>query len=316
MTLIQPHSTPSSPSEGNFSAVLDSAKTEGAAFFLDDLSLISVTGSDAEKFLQSQLSNDIAKLLESQSQLHAYCNPKGRILAILHLLKNPDEGYWMIVPGELADSLIKRLGIFVMRAKVAIQVEQGNAMLGMIGAKDQPETLNLFNFGTHIDRCFAIGHPTQLYEALDRFNATLDSDYWRLCDILSGHPQLFSQTVEKCIPQHLNMDLISGLSFSKGCYPGQEIIARLKYLGKSKYRLCHASVVSEQPIIPGDPIFEKHQTAQKSGLVVDAICTGKNTFQLSAMLKFTDGKHPQSCLYSDDGPELSLSTLPYRVPSE
>ncbi|MYJ51753.1 MAG: folate-binding protein, partial [Gammaproteobacteria bacterium] len=139
---------------------------------------------------------------------------------------------------------------------------------------------------------------------------------WKLCDILSGLPQIYAETVEECIPQHVNMDLVNGISFSKGCYPGQEIIARLKYLGKSKYRLCAATAEAPKPVFPGEPLFTAEQPRQKAGVVIDAVATGKGRCCLSAMLKIDRGEHPPAHLGSADGPGLTLGSLPYSVPVE
>ncbi|MCY4226179.1 MAG: hypothetical protein OXF20_00505 [Gammaproteobacteria bacterium] len=316
MPLLQTQHPPISPADSDYSSVLNSGGTEESGFLLDHLSLISVTGSDAEKFLQNQFSNDVSEISGTQAQLNAYCNPKGRALAMLCLMKRPDDGYWMIVPNDLTDGLIKRLRIYVMRAKVTISLEEEHAMLGLLGDRAEMTDINTYKFSGHISRSIAIGNPKRLFGEMNMLGSVLNSDYWRLSDILSGLPQVYSQTVEQCIPQHINMDIVSGINFSKGCYPGQEIIARLRYLGKSKYRLCAASVVSEDPIEPGQALFEKGHASQKAGLVVDAVETGKREYLISAMLKFSAGKHPATCLGSGDAPVLCLRNLPYEVPVE
>jgi len=316
MSLLQIHSPLTSPADSDYSSILSSAGTLSCGFLLDHFILVSVGGSDAEKFLQNQFSNDISKIKNAQVQLNAYCNPKGRVLAMLYLVKRPDGGYWMIMPGDLSDALIKRLRIYVMRAKVTIDVEEEQAMIGLLGERNTLTDLSAYSFAGYIKRDIVIGDPKKLYGKVDQLDNVLDSDYWKLCDIVSGLPQVYAKTIEQCIPQHLNMDLVSGISFSKGCYPGQEIIARLRYLGKSKYRLCVASVVSEKMIAPGETLFEKGQPEKKAGLVIDAVQCKRNVVLLSAMLKYVNGKHPAACLNSGDGPELSFGSLPYVLPVE
>ncbi len=316
MSIIQTQSPPIGPKESDYSSVLNNLESNNIAFLLDHLSLLSVEGRDAEKFLQNQFSNDISKVTNYETQLNAYCNPKGRILAMMYLIKRSDHGYWIIAPNDLSDELVKRLKIFVMRAKVTIEVEKELAMLGMVRDGEESFGSDTYRYTDKFHRSIAIGEPRQLYEAVNNVDQLLNSGYWRLCDILSGLPQIYSQTVEQCIPQHINLDLVSGISFSKGCYPGQEIIARLRYLGKSKYRLCVANAISEDKIEPGQALFEKGQVDQKAGLIVDAVETEKNQYQLSAMIKYSDGGHPDVSLKSGNGPELSFGVLPYEVPVE
>jgi len=235
---------------------------------------------------------------------------------MLYLMKQADGGYWIIVPNDLTSELIKRLKIFVMRAKVSIEVEEEKAMFGMAVNGNDSFDLEIYQYIDKFHRSIAIGEPEQLNGVADQFDQLLSSDYWRLCDMFSGLPQIYSQTVEQCIPQHINLDLVSGISFSKGCYPGQEIIARLRYLGKSKYRLCNASVMSKERIEPGRALFEQAQVDQKAGLVIDAVETGEDQYQLSAMIKYSAGKHPDIHLDSENGSELTLGVLPYEVPIE
>lgn len=307
---------PITPSETDYRSVLECAGANGASVYLDYLTLVSVTGDDTESFLQNQLSNDIPAIPDGRVQLNAYCNPKGRALAILRLLKRPGGGFWMLVPSDLAESLIKRLRIYVMRAKVDIRVDDENAMIGLIGRRPASMNASEFDYGGHIERTIAIGQPAALAELAGGSDAFLGGDFWKLCDILSGLPQVYGQTVGECIPQHVNMDIVNGISFSKGCYPGQEIIARLKYLGKSKYRLCAATAEIPKPVFPGEPLFTSEQPRQKAGVVIDAVTTGKGRCCLSAMLKIDRGEHPRVYLGSADGPGLTLGSLPYSVPVE
>ncbi len=316
MSLLQTQFSPIHPADSDYSSVLNNMGTNTSGFLLEHLSLVSVTGSDTEKFLQNQFSNDISRMSDTEAQLNAYCNPKGRVLAMPYLMKRQDGGYWMIVPNDLTDGFIKRLRIYVMRAKVTINPEEEHVVFGLLGERSELAGLSTYKFTGHIHRSIAIGKSKQLYGAMNTLDSMLSHDYWRLCDILSGLPQVYSQTVEQYIPQHINMDLVSGINFSKGCYPGQEIIARLRYLGKSKYRLCIANVVSEDRVEPGQTLFEKSHVDQKAGLVIDAVKTGKRKYLLSAMLKFSAGKYPATCLDSGSGPELCLEDLPYEVPVE
>ncbi|MXZ79857.1 MAG: hypothetical protein F4Z15_00450 [Gammaproteobacteria bacterium] len=190
MTAVSHRTHPISPTEVDYRPVLERVGTNGAAVDLGYLTLVSVTGSDAENFLQNQLSNDTSGIPDGQAQLNAYCNPKGRALAILRLLKRPDGGFWMLVPSDLAESLIKRLSIYVMRAKVDIRVDDENALIGLIGKKPESMNASEFDYGGHYARTVVIGQPDALDELADRSDALLGGAFWKLCDILSGLPQI------------------------------------------------------------------------------------------------------------------------------
>ncbi len=301
---------------------------------LSSLSLIQVSGNDAQAFLQGQLSNDIHKLNQNQCQLHAYCNPKGRSLAIIRLVRKnhdtdngKDNGFWMIVPQDIRDPLISRLKMFVMRAKVTLQPDTEHTLLGMLG---EINSAGLTNFSYRVDANIHKQIPRHLIIAPSR-NITSDmplchADFWRWLDIRSGIAQVYAKTAEAFIPQTINLELVDAVSFKKGCFPGQEIIARLKYLGKPKQRLIIAEAESEHPISPADEIYRpsqssqqsNHQSGQKSGMVVDAVKTGNNhgnQWQLSAMVPATMVESGDLMLGSVNGAKLKRMTLPYKIPS-
>ena len=290
-------------------------------YFIDlsSLSLIQVGGTDAQTFLQRQFSNDINALEAHHCQLHAYCNPKGRTLAIIRIVRNqPDNGFWMIVPRDMSDALISRLKMFVMRAKVTIQPDTEYSLFGLLG---EPKQVELADSSYWVDcklpqpiprrliitRSSTISDNTPLYHA----------DLWRWLDIQSGIPQVYTKTIGAFIPQTINLELVNGVSFKKGCFPGQEIIARIKYLGKPKQRLIIAELESDNPILPGDEIYSPIKPEQKSGLVVDAVKTearhAGNRWQLSAMIPATMIESGDLMLGSINGAKLTRIALPYPI---
>ena len=233
------------PSDCDFQAVLESSAGTGTAVDLDHLSVIKITGEDSEQFVQNQFSNDLRALESAHSQLHAYCNPKGRTLALIRILIRPVGGYWILVPASMAKGLEKRLKMFVLRSRVVLDHDETECVYGILGAQPLPDSctgLSVHACMGHVPRNLMVGDPGQIADCIGHDDPVLHGDFWKLADILSGIPQIYPQTIETFIPQHLNLDLVDGISFRKGCYPGQEIIARLRYLGKSKQRLCIATV--------------------------------------------------------------------------
>ncbi len=213
-------------------------------------------GPDSLSFLQGQISNDTRRLAQGQTLFAAYSSPQGRVLALMHLLPH-SSGILAIVPRELVSPTLEGLRKFVLRAKV--KIEDAGAILEVAG---QHGTQQLHSAGIGVpdsnagyletdglgvaavngdpSRYWVIGSPQQLAaRALDGAASAADriEQDWRLADIRAGLPQIYATTREAFVAQMLNLDLLDGISFSKGCYTGQEIIARTQHLGRIKRRL-------------------------------------------------------------------------------
>lgn len=271
----------------------------GAAVALDSLAYIEVTGADARDFLQGQFSNDLDAVAAGDAdggapacQLNAYCNPKGRALAVMRVLRLGD-GWLLLAPAALAEQLIKRLRMFVLRAKVSIE-SRPVVLRGFVGAPDPGLARAAADHAGTVCAEVAGVVPRQLIigdaPAMDALapEPSASDDKWRLVDILSGIPQVYPATAEAFIPQFINLDRVGGLSFSKGCYPGQEIIARLRYRGRVKQRLVAARARGLESIAPGDPVCAG-DSERKIGLVVDAVPTGRREFVFSATVPWPLG---------------------------
>ncbi len=311
---------------------------------LSHLDLIQVSGDDAQSFLQRQFSNDLKTLGRQHCQLHSYCNRKGRSLAVVRLIandqtnkqaNNENEGkrkeFWMIVPKDISNSLIRRLKMFVMRSKVTIEPDSGYVLLGMTGAMSGEKVQEIIGQSRQDSGCFCYRVdaivPRHLIIADSNHSIIksiprLHCDFWRWLDIRSGIPQIYAKTVETFIPQSINLELVDGISFRKGCFPGQEIIARIKHLGHPKQRLIIATVASNHNIAPGDAIYSRvsqsqavqSQAVQKSGMVVDAVKTADNQFQLSAMVPAGMVEAGDLMIGSVTGAKLKRIALPYEIP--
>lgn len=191
-------------------------------------STIIVSGADAFDFLQAQLSNDLRLLDERGELLAAWCNPKGRVICILRVRRS-DDGYGLILPAELAESVIKRLILFRFRSKVEFEA-----------APASPDELGVQG----------------------------STEDWLLANLRDGRPEVWQAQSEQFTPHMLNLDLIGAISFDKGCYPGQEIVARTYYRGATKRRTHRFE--SARPVAAGDKVSDGERDI---GEVLNAIGT-------------------------------------------
>ena len=195
---------------------------------LNNRALLNLSGSDNEVFLQAQLSNDISKLDNSSVQLNAYCQHQGKILALFWVIRAGDD-FLLSFPLDLLDSIKARLQMFVLMADVKItDVTEQYLQIGVIG-KSQKDSLTI-----NEQLSLILADPKNL----SKFDLT-SQEYWDKACIDSFLPEVSIASTETYIPQMLNLDINEvGVNFSKGCFPGQEVVARLHYLGKAKRRLC------------------------------------------------------------------------------
>ncbi len=214
---------------------------------LAHLGILRFTGPDALSFLQGQVSNDTRRLTDPVSLLAAYSSPQGRVLSVIYLLPH-SSGVLAILPRDILAQTAERLRKFVLRAKVQIadaagSLElagcHGDAVLGAAGFRApsapggylEQDGVGIARVGRE-NRYWIVGAPG----TLARIKAAAESE-WRLADIRAGLPQIYAATSEAFVAQMLNLDLLDAISFTKGCYTGQEIVARTQHLGRIKRRL-------------------------------------------------------------------------------
>lgn len=234
----------------------------------DILCVIEVQGADSKKFLQGQLTNDINLLDEKPFQFSAHLNNKGRMLASFIITKAGEDCYYLITSREIEDKIFPRLKMFVLRSKVIITQSKLNVIYSN----------NTINFGYTIEVCPQ--HFISLSENLAP-EATKDITTWKNTLINSGIPLIYASTVEAFIPQHVNFDLFDGVNFKKGCYTGQEIVARTHYLGKVKRRMFH--FISDSKPVIGQKVVSPLVDNQEIGIIVDVIQRDYNYLGLVAM---------------------------------
>ena len=243
---------------------------------LSNRALLKLSGSDTQTFLQGQLSNDIDGLEEGEVQLNAYCQHQGKIIALLWVMKRDDD-FYLSFPSDLAEIITKRLTMFKMMS--AVEITDVSNELIQLGVIDEG-----------FDNAFKLNdqQSVALVENVDGVELDNESE-WALACIANSVAEVELKTSEKFVPQLLNLDIDEvGVNFTKGCYPGQEIVARLHYLGKSKRRMrqfeCEGEVnVGDELLVTGS------KSAKASGIVVRRVQLGdKSTFLATVEVAFED----------------------------
>jgi hypothetical protein len=217
---------------------------------LTHLGILRFSGADALSFLQGQVSNDTQPLSESNPVLAAYSTPQGRVLALIYLLPH-SSGVIAILPREILLSTMERMRKYILRAKVRIEDAADLVVAGQFGAAWTAASRYVEHDGIGVapvshdeNRHWVVGPPEKIAAAADAAAAKRIEEAWRLADIRAGLPQVYAATSEAFVAQMLNLDLLDGISFTKGCYTGQEIIARTQHLGRIKRRLFRLSLPS------------------------------------------------------------------------
>jgi hypothetical protein len=332
-------------SYGDAAAELASTRSAstGSATVLCDLShfgLIHFSGEDAQSFLQGQLSCDVRKVGSTGALYGSYCTPKGRMLASFLIWRDrngADGCYLMQLPSALQASIQKRLSMFVLRAKV--QLADSSAMLVRMGiAGGHAKLLIQEIMGAvpvarldvvHCEKGSVISlaedrfelviipeHAPAVWDSLSKDVVPVGAPCWDWLEIKAGIPMITPATQEQFVPQMANLEAIGGVSFQKGCYPGQEIVSRTQYLGKIKRRMYLANVqpaVSETPIEAGDELFSTDMGEQSSGMVVNVAASPDGGFDLLAVIQISSVEAGQIHWKSPDGPALEIMPLPYSV---
>jgi folate-binding protein YgfZ len=303
---------------------------------LSHLVCYQVEGEDATTFLQGQFSNDINAVTSSSGQISSYCTPKGRMLAIFYICKR-DDIYLLITSKDIAEEVIKRLQMYVMRSKVSIKLMDDALLMGvcndnqnkilntlqltptdsqyLVSANDKYVCMNIPSLSTRylvISRQSSSGELNQL--STDEVNV-YNETYWQWLDVMAGLPSVTGDIQEAFVPQMANMELIGGVSFSKGCYPGQEIVARLHYLGNANRRMFRVEVTQDEPINIGDDIYTQ-DSDQPIGKFMSVINEGDRKYSGLAVLRIEAVKNNQLATGSASGDSVQIMPLPYDVPTE
>lgn len=230
----------------NIDALIKSTIEQPLACHLNHWGILSISGPDAQTFLQGQLTCDLNQLSESQSVLGAYCNRQGRVIANF-IITEQDNNYLLLLPSSTAEICQQQLKKFALFSKVTIQAEQTTHIIGEINT-DQAKTLKPKAYNTKRDaNHLSINIPTQYGQRCITLSNTLPPNVstdntWQLMDIADGIPWVSAKTSQRFTIQQLRLDQLGAVSFTKGCFLGQEIVARTHYRGKTKQQLICAQI--------------------------------------------------------------------------
>lgn len=291
---------------------------------LTHLGLIEVSGSDAQGFLHNQLTSDVKHLPPTAAQHSAWCSAKGRMLASF-LLFRAAHGYRLQLSGDLLPTIHKRLQMFVLHSKVALADHSDDCVLLGLAGRQSPaaiaatglptpgEALTTQAFADGVVICLAAERyeivvdaaaaPT-LWAQLAARARPVGTPVWQWLDIRAGIPLITQRTSEEFVPQMANFEQLGGVSFHKGCYPGQEVIARTQYLGKVKrhlYRVHAAGLVDT-----GQAIYSTDNPDRPCGMIASAAPAPAGGYDALAVMQENVALAGKLALAAPDGQRIDL----------
>jgi folate-binding protein YgfZ len=324
------------PSADEFDAVVQ----HGAYMPLTQFGVIDVTGDDAASFLHGQLTNDVQHLDAAHARLAGYCSAKGRLLASFLSWRSGDT-IRLLVSKDLQATVQKRLSMFVLRAKAKLADTSGELTVVGLAGDVRGALSNVFDAlpdGVHVQVDGAAGSLIRVPDALERLRylwigpkaqvdallPSLDDKLkrvspavWDWLDIRAGEPRITQPVVEQFVPQMVNYDVLGAVNFRKGCYPGQEVVARSQYRGTIKRRTSLAHVAGELDTVrPGAELFHSGDPGQPCGMIVNAASAQGGGVDLLVETKLVALDGGSVHLGAADGPALRFLTLPYGLPAE
>jgi folate-binding protein YgfZ len=294
--------------------------------------LIGVSGDDAVAFLHGQFTNDVESLPVGAAQWNGWCTAKGRLLATFLLVRRPGE-LLMMLPAEIAEPVRKRLQMFVLRSKVKLEnVGAKWKCFGLAGPEAHRIVAELWSRTPEpmksIERegskaialggdCFVVLAPveaaTDVWDSLAGPAVLADAAAWDRKLIQAGIPTVVAATQEAFVPQMVNYELIGGVNFKKGCYPGQEIVARMHYRGGLKRRMALAHVDGSDAPRPGDSLFSAGFGEQAAGEFANVAPAQEGGFDALVVAQLESLARKDLRWKSPDGPAVELRELPYPV---
>lgn len=282
---------------------------------LADLGVLRIAGIDAARFLQGQLSNDTARLDRGKPLLAGYHNPQGRVIAILTLLQTPAKDILALLPRELAAPVAERLRKFVLRSKVTLTDDSAAWRIqGVIGDIDLGDAL-AFRISETPSRWVVVSPETSPDPLAS--STEVDRSVWTALDIADGRPQIHAETSEAFVAQMLNLDLVDGIAFDKGCYTGQEVVARAHFRGRVKRRMQRFRTT-------GAASLKRGESAQlsdgRSAKIVEALTLSDGRSEFLAVAPLIGGETAEAIegsVPAEGAPTLTVEYLPvpYELPT-
>jgi folate-binding protein YgfZ len=291
---------------------------------LSHLGIIRAAGSDAASFLHNQLTNDVLLMKEGQCRLAAFCNAKGRMQASFVVYKRSAEEVLLICRKDLIAQTVKRLSMFVLRAKAKLSDASDEFQLLGLAGDAALATLNGASAEPWHRHAAGVADVLTLYPALGQSRAlwiapkdmpapagvALSTDLWQVGEVMSGIAWVELATFEAFVPQMLNYESVDGVNFKKGCYPGQEVVARSQFRGTLKRRafIAHSAVA----MAAGQDVFSSLDATQPCGLVAQSASDGASHVAVIE-LQLSATENSRLHLGAADGPVLSLLPMPYAL---
>ena len=315
-------------------AELAAARDGAIVCDLSALAVLRVAGPDAEAFLQGQFTNDLARLGPGSAQYSAWCSPKGRMLANFLLRRAGESIYELLLPASLGESIAKRLRMFVLRSRVSVDDASGESVRLGVGGPDARSAIDktlgrvpAAGEAASLEDVVIVALPgpryilalkpadaPSLWERLQAVCRPAGFAAWQWLTIRAGVPVITPPTADLFVPQAVNWDALGGISFQKGCYAGQEIVARTQYLGRLKERLSLAHL-ADAPPAPGARLYSAAFGGQACGTTVNAAAAPDGGSDLLAVLQLAAAAGGDVHLDALDGPALRLAPLPYELPA-
>ena len=300
---------------------------------LTHLGLIRLAGPDLRTFLQGQVTNDVRQVTPELAQLNSHCSPKGRMLGSFWIIQRGDD-FYLQLPAERLEPLLKRLRMFVLRAQVQVEDASGELVrCGIAGdctadllpfvpaepgqtiTRDGITVLRLPGDRSRFEILAPPEQLTPVWQTMAANAVQTGSNFWTLMDIRAGVPSVYDETADAFVPQMTNLQLIGGVSFTKGCYTGQEVVARMQYLGTLKRRMYRVHVDSPQCPAPGMSLHSaSSESGQGAGRIVSAAPAPEGGFEALAVIQISSAEADDLHLVDGDGPRLRLLDLPYAFP--
>jgi folate-binding protein YgfZ len=319
---------------GQPSAELLAAKEGNIVSDLSQYRVLRISGDDAQLFLNNLLSSDIRKLQSGDCQYSTFSTPKGRMLASMIVIRTALE-YLLILPFSLAEAIQRKLSMYVLRSKVKITAQADDeVLLGIAGNQAKESLRQLLGTALTVSMSASFGEDhtaidlgnsciivlTSPQTAANTFNSLMEmgfipagADAWNWRWIQLGFAWIYPETQEQFVAQMANMECIGAVSFTKGCYPGQEIVARTQYLGKLKRRLYLVHIDSNlSDVQRGTHVYSPELPGQAIGTIADVANAPGGGLDALAVIQSSCWEHGVM-LDAQNGPPLEAKPLPYSI---
>lgn len=300
---------------------------------LPDFGLIRASGEDAASFLHNLLTNDVQGIAADTLRFAGLCTAKGRLIASFHIWHGSDGDLLLMLSADILPGILKKLSMYVLRSKVKLSdASDGCVLFGLAGPAAEalvaelgatvpvPTKIATFDHGQvlrladgRLILAVAADAAQAVWATLAAKARPVGTAAWRGLEIAAGQPRIVAATQEAFVPQMVNLEVaaVGGVSFTKGCYPGQEIVARTQYLGKIKRRMYRARL--ETAAVAGTPLYAPETGDQHCGTVVISAPTADGGQEALVVVQSSCAEAGEVHIGALNGPRLALQTLPYTV---